>query len=125
MNHGTVLLIEDEENVLRLLQLMLLRLGYNVIVATSGYEGLTLFQVYQNDIKFVISDVNMEPINGWELLQMVRVFSLDVPFVLTSGYELDINSHTYKHQPDSYLLKPYLFKKLAKTIKNIEARKKI
>jgi len=60
----TILLIDDEETVINISEMMLKRLGYRVLKAHSGYEGLKLFEENKSTIDLIISDLEMPKMDG-------------------------------------------------------------
>ncbi|MCK4314547.1 MAG: response regulator, partial [Anaerolineae bacterium] len=66
----TILVIDDDTGLLRLLQLGLEREGFSVITASGGKDGLR--QAYQARPDLVILDVMMADIDGWTTCQRLR-----------------------------------------------------
>lgn len=64
MNH-TVLLVDDEPHVIRVMQMGLRRAGYEVITARNGLEGLERFRELQPDA--MVADIDMPKMNGVEM----------------------------------------------------------
>jgi len=60
----TVLCVDDEENILSSLKRLLRKEGYRLLTATSGGEGLKLFE--ENGVHLVISDQRMPQMSGTE-----------------------------------------------------------
>jgi PAS domain S-box-containing protein len=117
---GTVLLIEDEDPVRNIAKKMLTRLGYTVIEAKDGVEALEIFQQHQDEISFVLSDLTMPRMNGWETLAALRKLSPDTPVILSSGYdEAKVMAEEHTEQPNAFLGKPYQLKVLRDTINRI------
>ena len=67
----TLLLVDDETNILKALQRIFLPLGYGVFTAESGERGLEVLA--QEQIDLVISDMRMPGMNEHEFLKQVRV----------------------------------------------------
>lgn len=82
----TILVVEDESAVRRVAERALCNLGYTVIVAEDGVQGLELFQAHQGNIDLVFSDIVMPRGNGFELAEEVVRLRPDVRVLLTSGY---------------------------------------
>ena len=61
---GTVLLIEDEESLRKMVAIMLGRLGFLVLEAKDGFEALEVFGKHQSEIKFVLTDLTMPRMDG-------------------------------------------------------------
>jgi PAS domain S-box-containing protein len=119
---GMVLLIEDEEPVRNMARMMLTRLGYKVIEAIDGVEALEIFHKHQDEIFFVLSDLTMPRMDGWETLAALRKLSPDIPVVLSSGYDkAQVMAGDHTEQPDAFLGKPYQLKGLRETINRVLA----
>ena len=119
---GTVLLIEDEEPVRNMAKMMLTRLGYTVLDARDGAEAVDVFQKHQDEIIFVLSDLTMPRMDGWETLAALRKLSPDIPVVLSSGYDkTQVMAGDHTEQPDAFLGKPYQLKGLRETINRVLA----
>ena len=54
INYRTILLIDDEEMVVKITEAMLKKIGYKILKANSGHEGLKLFRKYQHQIDYYI-----------------------------------------------------------------------
>jgi CheY-like chemotaxis protein len=70
MNKRTILIVDDEPHVIRVLRLMLEREGYEVASASDGGEALEKIAIRRPDV--MVSDIQMDGINGRELCQTVR-----------------------------------------------------
>jgi PAS domain S-box-containing protein len=115
---GAVLLIEDEEPVRNMTRIMLTRLGYTVIEAKDGDEGLEIFKQHQDEIRCVLSDLTMPRMNGWETLAALRQLSPDIPVILSSGYdEARVMEGEHTESPNAFIGKPYQLKSLGDTIR--------
>lgn len=67
---GKVLVVDDSTSVRKLISLTLAQEGYDVLEASDGEEGVGLLA--DNDIRLVITDLNMPKVNGIELTQQIR-----------------------------------------------------
>ena len=120
---GTVLLAEDDESVRVLTAKMLASMGFEVILAVDGAEALELFTKHKDEIRWVLSDVTMPRMDGWEMLAAVRKVSPGVPVVLASGYDpafMDVDHHP--EHPQAFLRKPYGFAQLQEAIQKVIAQ---
>ena len=117
---GTVLLIEDEEQVRHMAKIMLIRLGYTVLEAKDGVEALEIFQKHQDDVRFVLSDLTMPRMGGWDTMAALRNLSPDIPVILSSGYnEAQVVAEEHPDRPNAFLGKPYRLKELCETITHV------
>lgn len=83
-----ILLVDDEESILKALRRLLADEDLKIFTATSGIEALEIFKA--NDITLMISDQRMPQMTGVELLQQCREISPDCIRILLTGYA-DIN----------------------------------
>ena len=115
-----MLLIEDEEPVRNIARMMLTHLGYTVIEAKDGDEGLERFKQHQDEIRCVLSDLTMPRMDGWDLLAALRNISSDIPVILSSGYdESRVMIGEHPERPNAFIGKPYRLKALGETIRNV------
>ena len=82
----TILLIEDEPEVRKILRLLLETHGYRVITAESGLEGLSLFKEHQDIVRVTITDVRMKGMQGTEVIKELRVINSGVRIIVISGF---------------------------------------
>lgn len=80
----TVLLVDDDENILKALKRVLRQVRCRVITARNGYEGLEALGLHNVDV--VISDQRMPDMNGTEFLGRVREIHPNVLRIILSGY---------------------------------------
>lgn len=88
----TVLLADDEPNLLMVIAKMLTRYGYTVLTATDGVEALQVFEAHCDEIQAMITDMVMPRMNGLETIRLIRQKKPELPVILMSGHtgiELD------------------------------------
>ncbi len=103
----TLLLVEDEENVRRLLNHVLQRRGYHVLEACDGVEALKIFQQRAKEIQLVITDMVMPRMTGRELGENLLKIRPDMRIIYMSGYTDDVLVRTGAIGPGmSFLQKP-------------------
>ena len=120
VKRGTALLVEDEAQVRRMAALMLARLGFTVLEAGDGVEAVALFRQQKDNIRFVLCDMTMPKMNGWETLSALRKLSPGIPVVLSSGYnESEINTDDHPDRADAFLHKPFSGKELANVVRQV------
>lgn len=116
----TILLIDDNEDILKASSTMLKYLNYTVLTAKSGIEALELFKDHLKEINLVITDLSMPDINGWDVIKSLRKMSSTVLIILSSGYDKETMSDKhFSESPDAYLLKPYSLKTFKDTISKL------
>jgi two-component system, OmpR family, response regulator VicR len=108
-----ILVIDDEEQVLDIISLVLKTLGYNVVKARDGQEGIRKFDESFFDI--VITDFNMPFYNGDEVARHIHNANGDFPIICITGAPEDIDFNCF----DIVLGKPFSFTELAESVKKI------
>jgi len=104
----TILLIDDEEIVINISEMMLKKLGYTVLKAHNGYEGLQLFETKKSKIDLIISDLEMPKMNGKEVLDKLREIDPQVKVMLSSGALIDKDEQRVINEGfNGFLKKPY------------------
>ena len=86
---GTVLLVDDEESILRIAGEMLRELGYTVIAARSGAEAIAAFSGRSKEIAAVVLDMVMPGMSGGEVFERLRAIDPGVKVLLASGFSLN------------------------------------
>lgn len=111
-----ILLIEDEDDIVRLLEFRFQQEGYQVLSAANGVEGLRILQ--QEHPHLVVLDVMMPRMNGWETCKRIREYS-DVPIIMLTalGQEMD-KVRGLELGADDYVTKPF---SLAEVIARVRA----
>ena len=105
---GVALLVDDEEVVLSVTSMMLEALGYEVLIARDGVEGVDTFREHADEIEFVLLDVAMPRMNGEEAYREIKAIRPDAKIILSSGYtEQDITSRFGMKKLAGFLKKPY------------------
>lgn len=89
----TVLLVEDEEAILKLGKTMLERLGYRVMTANRPSEAINIAQKYDGDIHLLITDVVMPEMNGRELAEAIVPIKPGLKCLFMSGYTANAIAH--------------------------------
>ncbi len=110
---GTVLLVDDEEPLRRLVERALRRDGWNVIAAGSAEDALAaLASAPETRIAIVVSDVVMPGMDGPALIGRLREHWPDLPAILVSGYAESMLRGDAVPEHVSFLPKPYEMKEL-------------
>ena len=106
--YGTILLIEDQDPVRKMAETMLKGLGASVLTAGSGIEALGLFNLHQDVIRCVITDLTMPEMNGRDTITVLRKIQPNIPVILASGYdEAQAMDFYTSEKPQAFLHKPY------------------
>ena len=120
LKYRTILLIDDEEMVIKITEKMLQKMGYKILKANSGHEGLKLFQTYRNRIDLIICDMIMPKMDGLELVYRLREIDPCVKVLLSSGSLIDEDEKDVVRRGFNGLIKkPYKMYDLSEKIERI------
>jgi two-component system cell cycle sensor histidine kinase/response regulator CckA len=116
----TILLVEDEESLRRLARTILPVLGYHVLEAKDGAEGVQIAADYPGTIDLVLTDVVMPGVGGSELVRRIRAVRPDISVLYMSGYTDDaIVRHGVLEDGVSFLQKPFTSASLGDKLRGI------
>lgn len=114
----TILIIEDEENILNSLYTLLTENGYNVMSALNGEEAVNLYQLHNEKIHLILTDLGLPKLGGWDAFLKMREINPKAKVIIASGY-LDPQIKLEKTQAGvaGFLTKPYQPDFLLKTVR--------
>jgi signal transduction histidine kinase len=116
----TILLIEDEEAVRKLVRRTLEKHGYQLLVAASGTEALELAQNYTASIQLVISDVVMPQMGGREVAEQLKAVRPGIQVLFISGYtENTMMRGGNVSEGETFLQKPFTPLTLARRVREM------
>src|SRR6516165_7775976 len=81
----TVLLVEDDDQVLDAMTRMLVRAGYLVLTAASGHDAIGMLRTPLQPINVVVLDVNLPDVSGIDLCARIRELHPAMPVVVCTG----------------------------------------
>jgi signal transduction histidine kinase/CheY-like chemotaxis protein len=120
---GTILIVDDEEIVLRVAQAMLGEAGYEVLGASNGREALDVYAAQSGRIDAVLLDMTMPVMGGEETMKHLAARWPDATVIATSGYDLEEAERRFGGRPAGYLQKPFTVAQLtAKIAEVVRAR---
>lgn len=102
----TILAVDDEPNMRRLLEISLRQAGYQPLSANDGYEALQIIKNHQIDL--IVSDLHMPRMNGLDLLRHIRQENELLPFIMvTAQGEIKTAVEAMKLGASDYILRPF------------------
>ena len=106
--HGTVLLVDDEEAILLMGRELLKELGYEVLTASDGRQGVDVFRKKRAEIACVILDLTMPDMDGRETFNVIRLMDPDMPILMCSGYsQQEVSKELSEYRQTLFIQKPY------------------
>ncbi|ACL06779.1 PAS/PAC sensor hybrid histidine kinase [Desulfatibacillum aliphaticivorans] len=117
---GTVLLVDDEEVVLRAGQEILKILGYTALIANRGRKAIEIVKAMQGKIDLVILDLIMPDLHGGEVFDVIREINPKIKVLLSSGYSLDGQAAEIMARGcEAFIQKPFTVEALSQKIKAV------
>ena len=118
--HETLLLVEDEELILRVAREGLARLGYRVLAARDGVQALEISAQTAEPIDLLITDVVMPRMGGRELASHLLTLRPGIKVLYNSGYaDNTIAERGVLEEGTNFLQKPYTLAALAKCVREV------
>ena len=117
---GAVLLVEDQEDVLRLTSTILGNMGFDVLEACDADHAIAVAQRFDGDIRMMLTDVIMPGMNGKELAERMARLRPQTKVVFMSGYTDRIMSRDgVLDDSVEYLQKPFTAEQLGATVRRV------
>ncbi|MEW8969829.1 MAG: response regulator transcription factor [Mesobacillus sp.] len=102
----SILIVEDEQTISRVLAVYLKHEGYEILQAYDGKEGLDMFTQHQPDL--VLLDVMLPEMDGWDVLKEIRNISSCPVIMLTALGDIDYRLKGLNQGADDYISKPFI-----------------
>ncbi len=115
----TILLAEDDACVRGVAARALTRLGYTVLEAVNGVEGLQVATAHPAPIHLLVTDVVMPHLNGGALADELRRARPELRVLLVSGYAADALTETALQPDVPFMAKPYVPTVLARRVREV------
>ena len=125
MGDTTVLVVDDESRMRKLIKDFLMQKGYGILEAADGEEALTVFEENQNKINLILLDVMMPKLDGWSVLRQIRQDSKVPIIMLTARGEEQDELFGFELGVDEYISKPFSPKILVARVEAILKRTNI
>ena len=110
MNDTTVLLVDDEPQIRRVLQTTLCEAGYGVILAKNGQEGIDT--VVREHPDLVLLDINLPDMSGFEACRLIRVSFAGPILMVSVRNSVRDKINALDAGADDYIVKPFVMAEL-------------
>ena len=118
----TILVVDDEQRIRKLLKDFLAKKDYEVIEAKDGEEALEIFEERKDTIDLILLDVMMPKLDGWSVLRQIRQNSKVPIIMLTARGEEQDELFGFELGVDEYISKPFSPKILVARVEAILKR---
>jgi DNA-binding response OmpR family regulator len=120
MSKDTILIVDDEQNIIELGRLYLENDGFEVVAATDGEAALTKFKALNPAL--IVLDLMLPRIDGWEVCKQIRAIS-EVPIIMLTARTDDVDKIVgLELGADDYMTKPYNPRELVARVKAVLRR---
>jgi PAS domain S-box-containing protein len=117
---GTILLVEDEDEVRFIAKELLKMFGFTVLEAVNGKEALEMYQKNAADIMLVFTDIGMPVMDGYELVEKLKKLKPELPIIISSGYgDAEVSARIGRDNIAGIISKPYNSDKLQEVLKSV------
>jgi len=118
MTKYSILIVDDEENVRKLLQKIFLKENYITHIASNGEEALHIIDTIQVDV--VITDIKMPGISGIELLNKIRDIDTSIQVIIITAFAtLETAIEALKMGARDYITKPFNLEDILFSVRKI------
>ncbi len=128
MQDTTILVVDDEERMRKLIKDFLNVKGYKILQAKDGEEALDIFETNKEKINMVLLDVMMPKIDGWTVLRKIRQETKIPVIMLTARGEEQDELFGFELGVDEYITKPFspkiLVARIEAILKRVEGEEK-
>jgi len=120
---GTILVVEDEELMLRLLKRVLSQQDFEVFTAADGEEAIEIYRAHKQEIDVVLLDLGLPKISGVEVFFKMKEENPNVRVVVASGFlEPEAKAEIARAGVSHFFLKPYIFEELIDALRSMIER---
>jgi len=115
-----ILIIDDEESIVKMVQRMLEHFGYQVETKTNPVEALELFRSRPDRFDLVITDMTMPKMTGQRLIKEILDIRSDMPIILCTGYHEKISEEKVRELSiKAFVSKPFVTRDFALTVRKV------
>ena len=122
MNNITVLVVDDESRMRKLIKDFLTQKNFNILEAEDGEKALQIYEEEKSKIKLILLDVMMPKLDGWSVLRQIRQESKVPIIMLTARGEEQDELFGFELGVDEYIAKPFSPKILVARVEAIIKR---
>jgi two-component system response regulator ResD len=122
MLETSILIVDDEARMRKLIKDFLVQKGHNILEAEDGEKAIEIFEDNKNKINLILLDVMMPKLDGWSVLRKIRQVSSIPVIMLTARGEEQDELFGFELGVDEYITKPFSPKILVARVEAILKR---
>ena len=123
MSDITILIVDDESRMRKLIKDFLIQKSYNILEAEDGEKAISVYQENKEKINLILLDVMMSKLDGWSVLRQIRQENKELPIImLTARAEENDELFGFELGVDEYITKPFSPKILVARVEAILKR---
>jgi signal transduction histidine kinase len=116
----TILIVEDEDVILKILARTLTMMGYTILVASQGEEALSVAEQHRGRIDVMVTDIVMPKMGGYELAERLVAVHPETSVLYTTGYDEQMRMDQVVTDPQrQFIQKPFVPQEIAAKIRAI------
>ena len=116
----TVLLVDDEQEILNVGKNFLEKLGYTPLIAHNGMEAVEIFQLHKDQISLVVLDLIMPIMDGQKAFARMQEIKPQTKVLITTGYTVDERLEALLDQGcHGFIQKPFSLQEFSKAVRTI------
>jgi len=117
---GTILIVDDEETIRETASAMLEEIGFDILTASDGLEGVATYRQHQQKIVAVLLDMTMPNLDGAGCFHALKQINPQVKVILSSGYNEQDSTQKFDNQElAGFIQKPYWPQALESTLRKV------
>ena len=122
MDKNTILVVDDESRMRKLIKDFLMQKGFTILEAEDGEKAISIYEEKKNEISLILLDVMMPKLDGWSVLRQIRQESKVPIIMLTARGEEQDELFGFELGVDEYISKPFSPKILVARVEAILKR---
>ncbi|OGR23323.1 MAG: hypothetical protein A2277_19290 [Desulfobacterales bacterium RIFOXYA12_FULL_46_15] len=116
----TILLVDDEEEIVNVGRNFLDKLGYKPLIARNGLEAVEVFRTYKDEISLVVLDLIMPKMDGRQAFLEIKEIKADAKILISTGYAVDDKIEGFLNQGcHGFIQKPFSLNEFSRALRKI------
>ncbi|MBI9102955.1 MAG: response regulator [Spirochaetales bacterium] len=119
-NSFKILVIEDDEIIRSITEMMIKKLGYEVLISSTGEQGVEIYRKNKEEIDLILIDMIMPGMTGQECFKAIRSINPEAKILLSSGFSKSSGlKNLFMDGKSGFIMKPYRLADMAGTLNSM------